>query len=40
MFMLQGVSTVKYTTSLPYISVSEIDSKLYTDFEFFEEKKS
>ena len=27
---------VKYTTLSPYIDLSESDSKLYTNFEFFE----
>ena len=29
-------STIKYTTPLPCISLSESDSKLYTNFEFCE----
>ena len=31
-----GASTVKYTTSLPYIGLSEINSKLYNKFKFCE----
>ena len=31
-----GASTVKYTTPLPCIGVSESDSKLYTRLEFYE----
>ena len=33
-----GASTVKYTTPLPCISISESVSKSYTNFEFFEGK--
>ena len=35
-----GAGTVKYTTPLPYIGLSESDSKLYPSFEFCEGKKS
>ena len=34
-----GASTVKYTTPLPYIGLSESDSKLYANFEFCEKYK-
>ena len=34
--MLVGVSMVKYTTSLPYIGLSERILKLYINFEFCE----
>ena len=36
--MSVGASTVKYTTSLPYIGLNESDSKLYNDFTFCEGK--
>ena len=35
-----GAGMVKYTTSLSYTSLNESNSKLYTNFEFCEEKKS
>ena len=34
-----GASTVKWTTLDPCLVFSESDSKLYTSFEFCEEKK-
>jgi hypothetical protein len=36
--MYKGANTVKYTTPLPCIGLSESDSKLYTNFEFCEGK--
>lgn len=33
-FMLEGASTVKYTPPIPFISLRESDSKLYSNFEF------
>ena len=35
-----GASTVKWTTPNPCLVSSESDSKLYTNFEFCEEKES
>ena len=34
-----GASTVKYTTPLPYIGLSESDSKVYINFEICKAKK-
>ena len=36
--MVQGASTVKYTSLLPCIDSSESDSKRYTNFEIYEGK--
>ena len=36
--MIQGTSTTKYTVPLPYIGLSENDSKRYTNFEICEGK--
>jgi hypothetical protein len=36
--MLMGVSTSKWTTPDPYLGFGENDTKLYTNFEFCEEK--
>ena len=35
-----GASTVKWTTPYPYLVFNESDSKLYINFEYYEEKKS
>ena len=37
---LKGASTVKYTSPLTWIGLSDNDSKLYTNFESCEGKKS
>jgi hypothetical protein len=37
-YIYMGVSLVKHTTPLPCICFSESDSKLYTNFEFYEGK--
>ena len=36
--MIVGASTVKYTTPLPCIGLSDSDAKLYANFEFCEGK--
>jgi hypothetical protein len=36
--VLLGASTYEYTTPLPCVGLGESDSKLYTNFEFCEEK--